>query len=440
MSLFKIAWRSIEQRRLSSFLTALSMALGVTLVISVLVIHKVIKEYFSESTGGYHLIVGAKGGKLQLVLNTIYHLSQPINNVPYSFYKEFTEGQFAANVEVAIPICLGDNYRGFRIVGTTPEMFTALPYGTDDQGNDKRYEFAAGESFKQENFFDCVVGSVAAAETGLKVGDKLEATHGLGAALEENATVHTDHPFVVAGILQPTGTPNDRAVFVNMEGFLLIPEHLPEGVDPDALPKDEHGHLLPVADEHREVTAILVKASGLGGLEAFSDQAAAEIAKAINDGNVAQAISPVREVRGLFNVFVAPVQYVLLGLSALVVLVAGIGVMVSIYNSMSDRRREIAVMRALGAGRSTVMSIVLLESILLSVAGGIGGILLGHALIGVLNPLIVAQTGVEIEFWRISMEEFIIIPILIVLAALVGYLPAVSAYRTDVGKALSENP
>jgi putative ABC transport system permease protein len=120
--------------------------------------------------------------------------------------------------------------------------------------------------------------------------------------------------------------------------------------------------------------------------------------------------------------------------------VAGIGVMVSIYNSMSDRRREIAVMRALGAGRSTVMTIVLLESVLLSVGGGVGGILLGHGLIGILNPFIVAQTGVLIAFWKISLYEWIIIPVLIVLAALVGYLPAISAYRTDVGKALSENP
>jgi putative ABC transport system permease protein len=440
MSLFKIAWRSIEQRRLASFLTGLSMALGVTLVISVLVVHNVIQKYFSESTGGYHLIVGAKGGKMQLVLNTIYHLNQPINNVPYSFYQEFTEGKFAANVEAAIPVCLGDNFQGFRIVGTTPAMFTALPYGTSDDGSDKFYEFAAGENFEQANFFDCVIGSVAAAETGLKVGDRLEATHGLGAELDENSTIHSDHPFVVTGILEPTGTPNDRAVFVNMEGFLLIPEHLPEEVDRDNLPTDEHGHLLPVPEEHREITAILVKASGLGGIDAFSDAAALEIATAVNDGPIAQAISPISEVRKFFDVLVAPIQYMLLALSALVVLVAGIGVMVSIYNSMSDRRREIAVMRALGAGRSTVMTVVLIESILLSVGGGIGGILLGHGLIGILNPFIVARTGVLIEFWRISPYELTIIPILIVLAALVGYLPAISAYRTDVGKALSENP
>ena len=440
MSLFKIAWRSIEQRRLASFLTGLSMALGVTLVISVLVIHNVVQKYFSESASGYHLIVGAKGGKMQLVLNTIYHLSQPINNVPWSLYEEFTDGQFAPYVEFAIPVCLGDNYQGFRIVGTSPEMFTDMAYGTDDNGNDKHYAFAAGETFKQENYFGCVVGSVAAAETRLKVGDRIEATHGTGAEIDENTEIHTDHPFVVTGILQPTGTPNDRAVFVNMEGFLLIPAHLPEGLSENDLPKDEHGHLLPISAEHREITAILVKAGGLGGVSALADHAASEIARIVNDGSVAQAISPVREVNLLFDNFVAPMQYLLLALSALVVVVAGIGVMVSIYNSMSDRRREIAVMRALGAGRSTVMTVVLLESVLLSIAGGIGGILLGHGLVAALNPYLVAKTGVSIEFWQFSPFELTIIPILIVLAALVGYLPAISAYRTDVGKALSENP
>ncbi len=433
MSLFKIAWRSITQRRLASFLTGLSMALGVTLVIAVLVIHNVIQKYFSESAQGYHLIVGAKGGKLQLVFNTVYHLDQAINTIPESYYKEFTEGKYASQVEVAIPICLGDNYEGFRIVGTTPEMFTTLAYGYHDDGSEKRYEFATGENFKHENYFECVVGSVAAANTGLKVGDRIEATHGTSTKLDDkNKKVHTEHPFTVVGILEPTGTPNDRGIFVNMEGFLLAHETAPTA--------DGQGRLLKVTGEKRIITAFYVKVRGYGGVEATSASSARDLAKIVNGDSVAQAISPIREIEMFFDKLIKPLQYLLLGLSALIVVVAGMGVMVSIYNSMSDRRREIAVMRALGAGRSTVMSVVLLESILLSVGGGLGGILLGHALIGILNPFIVANTGVLIEFWRISPYELIIIPILIVLATLVGYLPAISAYRTDVGKALSENP
>src|SRR6185295_11493141 len=118
MSLWKIAWRSIQQRALASTLTGLSMALGVALVVAVLVIHGVVSQSFQGNSGlGYNLIVGAKGGKLQLVLNTVYYLSSPVENIPYSYYKEFSEGRFKAYCDRVIPVCLGDYYQDFRVVG-----------------------------------------------------------------------------------------------------------------------------------------------------------------------------------------------------------------------------------------------------------------------------------------------------------------------------------
>ena len=209
MSLWKVAWRSIQQRALVSLLTVLSMGLGVALVVAVLVVYSVVYQSFRRGGEGYDLIVGAKGGKEQLVLNTVFYLSQPIGNIPYSFYEELTEGKFAADVEAAIPVCMGHTYQGFRVMGTVPEMFTELKY----QGN-KSYEFAAGENFKAENHFDAVVGATAAAKAGLQVGDKFQAVHGSG----EGGVVHKES-FRVAGVLAPTSTPMDRAIYVNMEGF-----------------------------------------------------------------------------------------------------------------------------------------------------------------------------------------------------------------------------
>ena len=165
-----------------------------------------------------------------------------------------------------------------------------------------------------------------------------------------------------------------------------------------------------------------------------------ELMKDINKDSVAQAVLPIREMSTLFTMFVDPLRLVLLGLTVLIVIVAGIGILVSIYNSMSERRHEIAVMRALGAGRQTVMFIVLLESILLSLAGGLLGWLVGHLLIGGLSPWIARQTGVSLGSLQFVGYELVIIPGLIVLAALVGYLPALAAYRTDVAKALSATP
>ena len=521
MSLWKIAWRSIQQRSLSSLLTGLSIALGTALVIIVLVVYGVVAQSFREAAQGYHLILGAKGGKLQLTLNTVFHLSQPIENVPYSFYKEFTEykdaegkptkGKYASAVEVAVPYCLGDSYQEFRVVGTTPDLFDKLSYGSYADGKPKFYEFSAGKNFTADDFRGAVIGAVAAKKTGLKVGDRFPITHGL--AEDEDAHVHEEDAFHVVGILKPTGTPNDRAVFVNMEGFYLIADHAkPVESEPESAEEREYkaqvsrlqtvdtmlarllaeGKLEPeVASEVKKVESTLTEmredfeakipadneqtisattsASGTQDAESGTaplpenqrevtavllllknDVFSQILHNKINEGNVAQAVYPSREVVKLFEGIVGHVQTILLVLAILVVIVAGVGVMVSMYNSMSDRSREIGIIRALGAGRVTVMTIVLLEAILLAVLGGAVGVLLGHSAIGAFASVIADNTGVMIHFlepapsadfggWRVS-PELVVIPALILLAVLVGFLPALVAYRTDVSRALSQSP
>ena len=537
MSLWKIAWRNIEQRWLSSLLTSLSMALGVALVVVVLLIYSTLEAGFGQNAQGYHLIVGAKGSPLQLVLNTVFHLSRPIENIPYSFYKEFTEGRFAPMVEAAIPCCMGDNYRGFRVVGTTPAMFEALEYAPG-----KRYEFAEGRNFRRENYFEGVLGAYAARQTGLKIGDTFRPTHGVTVDAEQG---HQHDAFRVVGILAPTGTANDRAIFINMEGFYLLEDHAkplddaqapsteagehhhaddprdaaamadheagdtdgdahehshddntahtghdePAGAshehsedhrhsdahqtehhddhaDGHAAANHEHDHSAadhehdhahaPLPESQREVTAILLLLK--------NDLYAQSLYTTIQEGQVAQAVFPAKEVYTLFTTFVGPIRMVFLLMAMLIVLVAGVGIMVSIYNSMNDRRRDIAVMRALGADRRQVRRIVLLESILLSLAGGAVGIALGHLAIAGLSPIVMARSGVSIASLQFETQAYLsglpwlgrlggdwwaydfllvdlgLIPLLVVLASLVGLLPAGAAYRTDVAKALTATP
>ncbi len=539
MSLWKIAWRSIQQRALASSLTGISMALGVMLVVAVLVVHGVIDKSFLNNSGlGYNIVVGAKGGRLDLVLNTVYYLAPPVENIPYSYYQEFTQGKFKEYVDKAIPVCLGDMYRDFRVIGTTPDFFDELDYGGHP------YEFAAGRNFKADEYFCGVIGSTVAREAELEVGDEFQPAHGA------SPEAHVHDPFKVVGILKPTGTPNDRGLFINMEGFYLIPEHAKPGDDePASHPADHHEHEhhdehgdaegahhdhesehdkehadhedhagekehagdkgpadgehadhhedtdgdaherehdqaaeMPAddkdadrdhekgdhhdhADEHgdhhehaehdeyghhhehsheplpfskREVTAILVLTASVGG--APPELLAPGLIKSINKDSVAQAVLPIREMTKLFSTFVDPLRIVLLALTVMIVIVSGIGILVSIYNSMNERQHEIAVIRALGAGRRKVMFLVLLESILLSLGGGLAGWVVGHGLIAALSPWIAVQTGVSIGFLQFVGYELVIIPGLIALASLVGYLPAMAAYRTDVAKALSVTP
>ncbi len=441
MSLFRIAWRSIQQRGVASLLTALSMALGVLLVVVVLVIHGVVSDSFrSNASLGYNMIVGAKGGKLQLTLNSVYYLSQPVQNIPYDYYLEFKtaeerrselgdpgdldlgrEGEFGAHVEFAIPLCLGDYVGRFRAVGTTPAFFEVLRHGPE---GDQPFAFARGRNFlrhsPEHGFFEAVVGSIVAAELGFELGDVIKPAHG-----DPEGWGH-DEGFTVVGILKPSATPTDRAVFVNMEGFFLMEGHAkPVESLPDVGERDPD-QPLPIAQ--REVTAMLVRTADMAVTPILQDR--------IDSSPYAQAVLPVLEIYHLFDVIVRPVQAVLLGLTAMVCVVSGISILVSIYNSMSDRRHEIAVMRALGAGRDTVMAVILLESIVLSLGGGLIGWLLAHVLAVLANPLIEARTGVSIGFFDINLAEALLIPSLILLAILFGFFPAVSAYRTDVAKSL----
>jgi len=460
MSLWKIAWRSIEQRALASALTAFAMGLGVALVVAVLVIHGVIDRSFKRGSQGYDLIVGAKGSSLQLVLNTVFHLSESVETIPYSYYRELRQGRFHAAVETAVPVCMGHAYKDCVVVATNRDMFDKLTY-LDKQ----RYRFAEGRNFETTHPFEAVIGSVAARKTGLKIGDTFSPQHtGQDASDEDDK----HHKVTVVGILEHTGTPNDRAIFMNLEGFYQFGCHTagpglasqimgrsdepkPKPGEPAEVPgvkddqkdsqnhaeQDAHGHeghaehMHGTPLEQRRLTAVLVCTNY------NNRKLAMGLADEINRETVAQAVAPSRVIDGLFEGIVGNVQLVLLILACLGVVVAGVGFLVSIYNSMSDRRHEIAVMRALGASRFIVGMIILLESILLSLGGGAFGVLLGHGLVGALGPTIAEQTGVLVHAWSFQLNELVLIPGLIVLASIVGYVPAVVAYRTDVAKSLT---
>lgn len=509
MSLWKMALRSIQQRGTASVLTMFSMALGVALITAVMVCRGTIDQSFRNAASGYNIIVGAKGGALELTLNTVYHIGRPIENIPWDYYKRFKPGgDYADYVDAAIPVCMGDNYQGYRVVATVPEMFTDIEYAPG-----KSYEFASGRNFGPEaahaagehgdhdhdhdhdhahdhdhdhipaksaatasgtatpsasataaaprkpvtvaendedighdhsheghvhhappHFNEAVVGALVASRTGLKVGSTFEPTHGVTTEAEQG---HKHDPILVVGVLAPTGTPNDQAIFMNMEGFFLLDGHSKSG---------GHHHDGPLPEADREVTAVLVRT------KADNPTAGLLLTKLINDDYIAQAALPRRQVAELIEKIINPLLMVLLIVSVMIFVVAGIGIIVSIYNSMNERRREIAIMRSLGAGRSTVLSVVVMEALLLGLGGGLGGFVLGHLLIGAASPYLLSQTGIQLGFlqfpsFEIPLEggvlivpiELILIPSLVVVAGLIGFIPGMSAYKTDVSRALANS-
>lgn len=448
MNLLTIAFKSVRQRALASSLTALSVALGVTLMVTVLVIYGIVDRMFSQSAVGYDFVVGPAGSKLQLVLNAVYRVSTPIENLPYRFYRELKDDP---RIEECIPMALGDRTEegGFPIMGTIPRYFIV------EYAPNRNFQgLKAGKLMSQP--FDAIIGSAVARQNGWTIGTKFRMVH---AGTDDH--VH-DEQFTIVNVLRPTGTPNDKTVFVHLNGFYLIDGHdspIEEAVarvakfygeTPDpariaALKKqaaaahdhDDHGsaeeghvHFHDIPEVQKEVTALLVRMKKPIMAPMFRAQ--------MNEGLKVQAVSPIQEISWLMENIVGNVRTMLVVLTALIIVVSGVSIFVSIYNSMSDRRREIAIMRALGASRQTVFAIILCESVLLCFVGGILGLLLGHGLVFAAAPIVEARSGFLLNPYAFEPFELVLIPSLIVLASLVGFIPGMTAYRTDVAKTLAE--
>lgn len=448
MNLLTIAWKSILQRRLASFLTALSIGLGVMLMVLVLVIFGAVDSAFTQRSVGYDLIIGPKGSDLQLVLSAVYRMQPPIENLPYLYLDQIRSDR---RVISAVPLAFGDvtEIGAFPIVGTTTEYF--------------ENEYMPGQSFRIRGtrisaLFDAIIGAEVARENGWDVGSRFSIIHG-GAESED---VH-DEQFTVVAVLDTTGTANDRTVFLNLDGFYAIDGH-EKPVDEvekrlrDFYAADDERLSLAMSqlqeyrsrasgspensppagvktynspDAMKEVTAILVRTRPETPFDAIS--LSAELQK----GFQAMAVNPVRPIQRLMTGLLGNIQKALVVLTAIIILVSGVGIFVSIYNSMADRRREIGIMRALGAGRHHVFGIVLAESALLCLGGAIAGWLAGHGLAVATAPWVIRQTGLLINPWSMNTLEFVLFPVVGGLAVLVGFLPAMTAYRTNVADALS---
>ncbi len=450
MNLVTIAFKNMKQRALSSSLTSLSVALGVALMVAVLILNGEVTKMFQETGSGYDLVVGPKGSATQLILSTIYRIDKPIENLPWRYYQQWTEDP---RVKQAIPVNLGDTTEqgGFPLVGTTPQYFLV--------------EYAPGKKFRVGNdensirgTWDAVIGSEVARKNGWTKGSKFKMIHA-----GQDGHVH-DEEFTVQGVLSPTGTPNDRTAFVHIDGFFMISDHskpVREAIkteakffgeteeevierhkdDIDEILKHEaeeasgghhHAHG-PLPDIQKEVTSILLV---MDGNDLQRTNRTLIIQNDLRENGPAQGANPVRVMASLITNLVGNIRLAFLYMTGLIIAVSGIGIFVSIYNSMSDRKREIAVMRALGARRTTVFSLILLESVLICLLGGLAGLMLGHGVVLAAAPIIEQRSGLLIDPLVINPIEFVVIPILIAMASLVGFLPGLAAYRTDVADGL----
>ncbi len=441
MTLWHIAWNYLWNRKLTTGLTILSVALGVGLITSVLLLREETERRFVEEGQAFDVAVGAVGSTQQLVLSTVYFIGQPAGNISYDDYLHIKND---AEVAAAFPIAMGDSYRSFRIVGTSRELLTHDWTNRITGEPRNTYKLTEGRYFEAP--LEAVIGSAVAEATGLRVGDQFASTHGM---LEvRGVEVHEETPYTVVGIMQPSGTPNDRAIFCPLDSIWRVHEHeygtssLTGGVSIGELQEpsgeaDTNGDE-PAASDHdedehhdKEVTSVLVILESPGMRFQFIPRIVRELEHVV-------AANPVEEIQALYNQLLGTARQVLLAIGYLVIVISSISILIGLYLSIIQRRRDLAIMRALGAAAGEIFGAVLIEAFWVTLLGIGAGWFVGTGLTYVLGAYLTQRYGFAISAFQPSPDMVSAYSAVLLMGMLAGILPAWQAYRTDVARDLSE--
>ena len=403
-----IVVKSLRQHALSTVITASSIGLGGGLLMGVWVVNYQTQREFKNVTGGFDCILGPRGSQLQLVMNSLFHMDSSPGLISTADYEMF-QTKYKRFYKNAVPIAVGDNYEGFRIVGTTHDLFSA------EHSPGQKYEIAVGEYFIQnetEWAKEAVIGDFTARKLGLRLNQKFNPYHGLNFAPGQKP--HKDE-YIVVGILKPTGTPADRVIWIPIEGLQQMDGH-PEGYAND-------------------VSAVLIKLSGKKlATRAFNANRLDAIYNTDTD-NLTFVKSPDAVVAQLFE-RLGWAEKVLRWVAYLVAVVAAGSVLASIYNSMNERRREFAILRALGARRGTVFSVIVIESATIAAVGAVIGFVVYAGIMTAAESILRNEIGVTLNPYELHTMMAIVPFGLVWLGAVVGIVPALKAYGTDVAENL----
>jgi len=413
-ALWMLARRSLRQHLLATLLTALGGALSVGLVMAVFAINQQSRDAFSQGATGFDAVLGARGSKLQLVLNAVFHLQTSPGNIPYRYYQVMQKNP---QVAVAVPYAVGDNYYGYRIVGTELGLFDV------EVSPGHKLQPQPGGRLFDPNQSEAVVGSFVADKLHLKVGDKIHPFHGL----DFDPTAQHKEIYEIVGILQPTGTPNDKALWIPLDAFYRMGGHVLRGEKNKAAYVAKAGEMIP--DDAKEVSAVMLKFN--------NPQAGFQLSQLINtQGDKATLAWPISAVMVelMDNLGWAHKVLALVGLG--VMFMAALSSVAALVNTLEARRRDFAILRSLGASSGLVASLLVLESALVGALGALGGFLVYAMVLAIAAKILRQSTGVVIEVFTMHPVLYLAPLGLIGLSALAGLIPASRVYAQNVAAAL----
>lgn len=411
MIVLRLAVRSLLNRWVAASLTALAIGVSVLLLLGVEKVRTGARASFADTISGTDLIVGARAGTVQLLLYSVFRIGNATNNVTWETYEDITGRR---EVAWAVPISLGDSHRGFRVMGTTAEYFEHYRYRRD-----RSLDFKSGAPF--DDLFDAVIGAEVAESLGYKLGDPMVVAHGLGST---SFAKHDDKPFRVAGILARTGTPVDRTVHVSLAAIEAIHIDWQRGA---RIPGQTVS-----ADQVREMD-LTPKAITAALVGVKSKLAIFRLQRAINEypEEPLTAVLPGVALQELWSL-VGVAETALGTISAMVVVTALLGMVTMILATLNARRRELAILRAVGARPATIFALLSAEAGLLATVGAALGLILLYVALAALRPWVDAEFGLALPLDPPSQREWLSLAAIVGGGFVVGLLPAFLAYRTSL--------
>jgi putative ABC transport system permease protein len=443
MTDWTIISRSLKARLFSTVTTIITVAVAVALMLVLLTMRDSGRRAFERGSGNMHLLISRDASPLVSILNGVFYAGAPRSPIYWREYEKFVKE--TPMLDWAVPVQLGDSYRArWPVLATTPEFFTKY-----QPGQTERWEFVGGRAF--ENDFEVVVGATAAKTTGIKLGDKLTLTHGFPSRDAAPGPVHehTEYQYTVVGLLKPTGLAHDRSFFTNLESTWIIHAHDRKeeaerkargGAEetPEDHASEEPTTAKDITDDDRKITDIYVRVAGREGSQATAALPVVFDRLRKGQGALGSTITvaaPADEVRKLL-IIVSNVDQIFLAIAAAVMVSSGIAIMLALYNSMEQRRRQIAVLRVLGASRSRVFGLVVTESAVIGLFGAAAGIAAAALGSWITAAIMKRELGLLIDPALQPVAVVGVTIAAIALAALAGLAPAVVAYRNSVARNL----
>jgi putative ABC transport system permease protein len=439
MTPLKLAWRNLTDRPLSMLLTLTLFALGVGLTSLLLLVNKQLTDKFEKNLADVDVVVGAKGSPLQLILCNMYHVDVPTGNISLKSARPFLNPRHPL-IKNSVPLSLGDSYKTYRVVGTLPD-FVDLYKG----------QIAEGKLWNAP--METTIGATVADKTGLKIGDSFSSNHGLTTDGDE----HEDAKFTVVGIFQPSGTVLDQLILTASESTWQVHDHHEEegisnskisdsksDADHDAPPLPPKGEIANVqlqanvdprarlltADSSKQITALLLQFKGRN-VQTLNFQ------RNLNVNTDMQAATPAIEINRLFEMMGVG-ESALKALASVIVIVSGLSIFIALFNSLRERRYELALMRVMGSGRERLFLLIILEGLLLSFMGFVIGIALSHGAMQILGKYMSDAYRYTFSGKIWLAEEWYLFIGALAIGFLAAIIPAISAYRTDISRTLAK--